>query len=351
MVAQSVLHCTSQRKSKRPLAPYRRNGRLAFIDEFVTLQWKRLLTGLIAEPLKNGIMSPVPQRWSNDELQVDRDLAEKRFIAERQGEGPAAFYGVWDKVEPQVRAALEATKNLREIDSAAFIASKQLWQILRYVCAPRVSEEDLWTLVGKKFKTVPAAFADNTAKTISALIDAKRFPWVAANREPTALELEASVLATTTLLAHEALNTSRRGSASKSQEEQVSEVLTAAGLELDVSRKPMPALDELARGRFSRERKVGGAKCDVPIRLNDGRLLALECKVSNGPKNSWKRLQREIGGKADTWKQSYGTQVITGAVLAGVFDLKCLVDAQNRQNVVLFWQHDLKPLVEFVQAR
>ena len=88
----------------------------------------------------------------------------------------------------------------------------------------------------------------------------------------------------------------------------------------------------------------------MPIRLRDGRLLALECKVSNGPKNSWKRLQREVGGKADTWGRAYGTQIITGAVLAGVFDLKCLVDAQNRQNVALFWQHDLAPLIEFARA-
>jgi hypothetical protein len=124
----------------------------------------------------------------------------------------------------------------------------------------------------------------------------------------------------------------------------------AAGFELDQSRKSMVALDELPRGSFSRERKVGGAKCDIPIRLYDGRLLTIECKVSNGPKNSWKRLQREVGGKADTWKQAYGAQVITGAVLAGVFDLKCLVDAQNKQNVALFWQHDLKPLIDFVKS-
>jgi hypothetical protein len=117
---------------------------------------------------------------------------------------------------------------------------------------------------------------------------------------------------------------------------------------MDKARTAIVALDDLSRGHFSRERKVGGAKCDVPIRLLDGRLLTLECKVSNGPKNSWKRLQREVGGKADTWKQAYGSQVITGAVVAGVFDLKCLSDAQSRQNVALFWQHDLEPLLEFV---
>ena len=86
----------------------------------------------------------------------------------------------------------------------------------------------------------------------------------------------------------------------------------------------------------------------VPIRLYDGRLLALECKVSNGPKNSWKRLHREVGGKSERWRQEFGSQVVTGAVLAGVFDQSCLQAAQDQQNVFLFWQHDLAPLTEFV---
>jgi hypothetical protein len=294
--------------------------------------------------------SGTPPHWSEDALRTERDIAEKRFIVERQGEGPAAFYGTWDAVEPLVRGALTATNNLRQIEGSALVENKKLWQILRYVCAPRVSEEDLWTLVGKKFKNVPSGYSDIAAKTFSSLVDMKRFPWVIAGRDPQPAELKAAVMATTTLLAQETLNTARRGNASKSQEDEISEALTVAGMKLDASRKAISALDELARGCFSRERKVGGAKCDIPVRLADGRLLALECKVSNGPKNSWKRLQREVGGKADTWKQHYGSQVVTGAVLAGVFDLKCLVDAQNRQNVVLFWQHDPKPLIEFVKA-
>lgn len=292
-------------------------------------------------------MHPLP-RWSNDELKSQRDISEQQFVLGRKGEGPASYYAMWGVVEPRVRLAIETTHSLRRIEAADFQKDKLLWQTLRYVCAPRISEEDLWTLVGKKFKTVPPASADMTAKVFTELVDARRFPWVVEDREPTDSELEAAVAATVTLLAHEALGTQRRGAASRGQEDLVSEVLSTAGYELDNSRRPIGALDELGRGRFSRERKVGGAKCDIPVRLHDGRLLALECKVSNGPKNSWKRLQREVGGKAETWRGAYGTQVITGGVLAGVFDLKCLSDAQNTQNVVLFWQHDLTPLVRVV---
>ena len=118
---------------------------------------------------------------------------------------------------------------------------------------------------------------------------------------------------------------------------------------LKTDRREIRMLDDMPRGSFSAEQKVGGAKCDVPVRLFDGRLLAIECKVSNGPKNSWKRLVREIGGKSTQWRQSLGTQqVLTSGVLGGVFDLSCLIKAQNEHDVFIFWHHDLDVLRSFV---
>jgi hypothetical protein len=257
---------------------------------------------------------------------------------------------MYHRVEPLVRGALEATANLRSITGAALLAEPKLWQTLRYFCAPPISEEDLWTLVGRKFKAVTPTFADATAEALSSVLDSVRFPWLLTGEEPAAASLNSAVMATTLLLAHESLKTARRGSSSRAQEDEASEALLAIGMVLDAKRSAIVRLDELARGSFSRERKVDGAKCDVPIRLADGRLLALECKVSNGPKNSWKRLQREVGGKSERWRQEFGSQVITGALLAGVFDLRCLIVAQNDQNVFLFWQHDLEGLGAFLKA-
>lgn len=91
-----------------------------------------------------------------------------------------------------------------------------------------------------------------------------------------------------------------------------------------------------------------GSKCDVPVRLHDGRLLALECKVSNSALNSVKRLIRETGGKARAWKNAFGLQVITGAALAGVYKLGNLMDAQENYGIAMFWEQDLRPLQEFV---
>lgn len=292
-----------------------------------------------------------PRLWSDAELEEDRNLATQRFIVERREEGPSEFYRTTESVEPLVLTALKETANLTDISGASLLRDPQLWQTLRYFCAPPISEEDLWTLVGSKFKTIRSAHADQTAEALASVVDSRRFPWVQQTRQPTPEELSAAVMATTILMSHEKLKTARRGTASKKQEEHVSEQLQDAGLGLDETRSAILRLDELERGHFSRERKVDGAKCDIPVRLWDGRLLALECKVSNGPKNSWKRLHREVGGKSERWRQEFGSQVVTGAILAGTYDLKCLVSAQNEQKVFIFWQHGLQPLIDFVMRK
>jgi len=125
--------------------------------------------------------------------------------------------------------------------------------------------------------------------------------------------------------------------------------LLSIGWQKSTLRK-VDTLDDLDRGWFSSEVLLAGSKCDVPIRLKDGRLLALECKVTNSAINSVKRLNRETGGKADQWRRAFGEQVIPAAVLAGVFKLGNLVDAQDRQGIAIFWEHHLDQLFEFVAS-
>ena len=79
----------------------------------------------------------------------------------------------------------------------------------------------------------------------------------------------------------------------------------------------------------------------------DGRLLAIECKVSNSAINSVKRLNRETVGKAERWRTHYGQQVVTAVVLSGVFKVSDLIDAQAA-GVFIVWQQDLGPLKGFV---
>jgi XamI restriction endonuclease len=292
-----------------------------------------------------------PPHASGEELKRARDVAEALFKEQRRDEGPRAFEAVCAEVEREVRRALEVTDDLLGLTGDTLREDPLLFQMLRNFCGPPISEEDLWTLVGgPKFKRVPDAYADETAEVISLVIDSVRFPWVRAARRPSIIERDMAILATTTLVASRVIATNRRGSASVRQEHAVASILAVSGFILDESRGPIQVLDDLNRGFFSRERIVSQAKCDVPVRLRDGRLLALECKVSNGPKNGWKRVNREVGGKAESWRQHFGAQIITGVVLAGVFDLSCLVAAQESQHVTLFWEHSLDRLAEFLQS-
>lgn len=293
----------------------------------------------------------LPPHADSEELKRSRDAAEELFKEQRRDEGPRVFEAACAEVEQDVRHALAVTDDLLGLSGDTLRDDPLLFQMLRNFCGPPISEEDLWTLVGgPKFKRVPAEYADETAEVISLVIDSVRFPWVRAGRRPTQTEREMAVLATTTLVTSRVVATSRRGSASVRQERAVAAVLAQSGFALDESRRAIRVLDDLRRGHFSRERVIAQAKCDVPVRLRDGRLLALECKVSNGPKNGWKRVSREVGGKAESWRQHFGTQIVTGVVLAGVFDLSCLVAVQENQHVTLFWEHSLGRLADFLRT-
>jgi XamI restriction endonuclease len=292
-----------------------------------------------------------PPHWSRDELKAARDQRELSFREAWRREGPEAVVAACGESRPKVVALLSATDNLRRIDGTVFRNDPDVWQILRYVCAPILSEENFWTLVGSpKSKRVAARYADDAAAVIGPVVDPVRFPWVSVTRAPSPLELYAAILSTTVLLAAQRVGTGARSGASKRQESAVRQALLDAGYSHDPSGMRIEVIDDLPRGSYSSERRVAGAKCDVPVRLRDGRLLTIECKVSIGPKNGWKRLNRETGGKAETWRKHFGTQVVTAVVLDGVFDLGCLVQAQDKQGVTIFWEHNLSPLRDFLSA-
>ena len=72
--------------------------------------------------------------------------------------------------------------------------------------------------------------------------------------------------------------------------------------------------------------------------------------MSNSSLNSVKRLIRETGGKSRAWRNAFGLQVITGAVLSGVYKLVNLLDAQENYDIAIFWEHALAPLQRFARV-
>jgi hypothetical protein len=95
---------------------------------------------------------------------------------------------------------------------------------------------------------------------------------------------------------------------------------------------------------------LGSRKADVIIRLNDTRLMPIECKVSNSATNSVKRINNDAAAKAVDWLKTFGTnQVVPTAVISGVFKVSNLMQAQE-VGLTLFWVHDLAKLGKFIAS-
>jgi XamI restriction endonuclease len=294
-----------------------------------------------------------PPLWVDEALDERRRRAIDDFIAERAAEGNKPYEAAFAANVAEVESIFAETGDLRDFATGAALASKPgLTLVARYLAGPPVSADDLNTLAGQPIsgrKRLSPEAARRAATVIDAVMDRARFPWLFDDRvrSPTATERQLAINWTAGLRAIQQIQTGRRGESATRQEGAVEAVLSAEGFK-KVNPRPISLADDLSRREFCRESLVVGAKCHVPIRLWDGRLLLIECKVSNSATNSVKRLNRECGGKAATWLGAFGSQSITSAVLAGVFKMKNLRDAQERDRLIVSWANDLRSLATFL---
>lgn len=295
-----------------------------------------------------------PPKWTEEQLKAASSFALEGFVKERLEEGTERYETLLAELVPQVEALFAATGDLAALSGAVFVANPSLVEVARWIGGPPVSRDDLRTLVGgdPSRKAIGQAVADSVARTLAAVLDPVRFPWVPQKRAATAEERGGAILWTAGLAAVERTRTKRRGESSRRQEEAAALALAAAGFtKVDRPSRDIAQNDELERGTFTVKVHLVGAECDVLARLGDGRLLAIECKVSNTAVNSIKRLGHEAGNKARRWRDALGSQqVVTAVVLAGVFNLGKLVEAQEENGIFLVWEHDLRPLTEFAAS-
>lgn len=236
------------------------------------------------------------------------------------------------------------TDDLRRLSSSAVIP--RYAAAVRYLTGPPVSADDLNTFAASvRFKAVSEP--RRTAEIVASLLDLLRFPWISRRRIPTSAERDRAIQWTAGLWAVEAIRTGRRSDESREQERTVRSLVEGTGFRPHHARR-VHRPDEIPVGAFTGELNLGGPKADVCVRLKDGRLLAIECKVSNSKLNSVKRLVREVGGKARQWQALFGTQVVTAAVLRGVFHHANVFEAQEDYSVAVFLEHNLRPLREFL---
>jgi hypothetical protein len=293
----------------------------------------------------------LPTKWNAEELEEAAKRSLSLFVRGRLAEGSGPYRRAFAGARGPVRELFEATRNLRDLGPEVLRANPRLLEAARYLAGPPLSQDDLDTLAGGKAsgrRVLTRETAGRVVEAIRAFLDPFRCPWLDRGGEPTPPEVRTAVDWTASLWAVEKCRTARRGESSALQEAAVSELLLGAGLAQACGIRGFQSLDELPRGHFTREVVLAGAKADFAVRLGDGRLLALECKVSNSALNSVKRLNRETAGKAEHWRTAYGQQVVTAAVLSGVFKVTNLIDAQE-SGVFIVWDHDLEPLVRFVR--
>lgn len=298
-----------------------------------------------------------PPAWSDADLERDRKVAIERFIAERRGTGNAPYLAAHAASRLLVEEFFVATGDLMSFrGGAALIDNPNRVRSARYLAAPIISADDLNTItsstIGHRRRSIPASMAAKAGEVIEVFMDSVRFPWLfdGTGRPPTSEERERAILWTAGLLAAQDIATGRRGESAARQESAVAALLSGQRFD-QVAPRAISLVGDLDPGTFCREASVVGQKCDVPVRLRDGRLLLIECKVSNSGTNSVKRLVREVGGKAPAWREQIGRgQCFTAAVLAGVYTMKSLTTARDEKGIVVFWEHDLDALGEFVQG-
>jgi hypothetical protein len=298
--------------------------------------------------------------WTDEELEVRRQRSRQLYVERYKTEVRVGFAAIEHECQDEVKALFKVTDSLRSLgeDLRLFVEHPELLIAARFVTKPAISADTLKIVSQQKGVVV----------TICEFLDRDRFPWLTGKRggSPRRADLDRAVGMTVRIMAEQRAQTRRRTESSRAQEQAVRKVLLRCGLKYvdrrDVRKRMVELGDDpkrgltttnyqelLGRGEFTQETALAGAKCDVPVRLEDGRLFPIECKVSNSEVNSTKRLIRETRGKHNEWRREFGNELMTGAVLAGAFSMINLRQAQQA-GVLPFFEHELKALSAFIKA-
>lgn len=301
-----------------------------------------------------------PPRWTKDEFQRDLERAVAFFRKRRLREPVEQYRKKFDESADRVTDLMSKTRNLTEDLSGdpdlalELLANPKLRAALRYLAGPPISEDDLKTLADAS-SLAPSRLSgdDNTVRDIMDVIhkslDIKRFPWAEEGGTPDAGELHAAIVASASLMATQRAQTTRRSTDKEQQEGRVKHYLCSMGLRKVKPRTISNFSDAPSAGEFCGECMFDNRKADIVVGLRDGRVMPIECKVSNSAVNSVKRLNNDAAAKAVSWIVAFGeVNVVPCVVLSGVFNLQNLWDAQG-VGLTIFWSHNLAPLARFVR--
>ena len=297
-----------------------------------------------------------PPKWDSAVLAAESKAATKHFRKERLLEPLEK----WKRAVEQNQALFRQLFRVYGLHDPGRLTPEQVAEIfrfnlgdaLRYLVGPPISKDDLKVLAESSLAPSVLAKRQDEARRvleiISQALDSKRFPWVEERRAPEKDEEAAAILASAVLLTAQRVSTDRRSEGKATQEATVQKRLKDMGFKPEKPRTIRTLTDAPAPGQFCGESLVGSRKADIVVRLLDGRLMPIECKVSNSSTNSVKRLNNDAAVKAAIWHRELGTkQVVPTAVLSGVFKVLNLEQAQDG-GLTIFWAHKLDELEQFV---
>ena len=303
-------------------------------------------------------MNKTPPRWTAAQLANDAAKSAAAFRTQRLAPSESwkqQIVAARDRFTALFATLGDLAPNKISDKTLALAFKGNLGEVLRYLSGPPISDDDLKVLaeVSSLAPNVLSKDKEKLRKVFSIIeqtIDPFRFPWVLEKRAATEIETSAALLASSVLLAAQRVSTIRRGSGKSTQEALVKDFL----LSLKYTEVRRMAISTIVAGpqmgEFCGESKLGNRKADIIVRLNDTRLMPIECKVSNSSLNSVKRINNDAAAKAVEWLKTFGTnQVVPTAVIAGVFKVSNLVQAQEA-GLTLFWSHDLKKLGGFIES-
>ena len=99
---------------------------------------------------------------------------------------------------------------------------------------------------------------------------------------------------------------------------------------------------------FCGETRLGTSRADFVVRHSVGRVIPIECKVSNSAVNSFKRINHEAVGKDRAWLAGLGRrQIVPVAVISGVLNPANRESAQA-EGLSTIWSHRLGELAVFI---
>lgn len=301
----------------------------------------------------------MPRVYTVKELGELSKASTDRFVSDRhraEEELSSHYHDCFEKSYNDISRALYQTDNLFALKSNGQpLLIDGLLSVLRNMDRPTVSEDDFKSL--SDTGTAAASRFQDEQLSSAALEYIERnlnmdiFPWIEAGEQPTDKQKHAACVAVSALIADQKTKTMMRGQSSHAQEKMVRDTLVnECGMRIVDGHDFAMLSDAPKPGEvFKRETKVDGTKAGVVFGLFDGRIMCLECKVSNSEVNSYKRLNHEAVDKVAKWKETFGRQCVSGAVLQGCFKTSNLLAAQE-EGAYLFWSADLSELIKFVNS-